>query len=79
MNAKSGRLFEKYSKEYAETNKETTRKLRQDRRSNLDRRANEAEAADQRGELSEVYRITRGLIGSYSKCSVPMKVKTAIK
>lgn len=79
MNAKSDRLLEKYSKECSEANKETKRKLRQDRRSYLDRRANEAETAVQRGELSEVYRITRELTGSYSKCSGPVKDKNGNK
>lgn len=67
MNAKSDRLQEEYSNEYAEANKETKRKLRKNRRSNLDRRANETEAAAQRRKLGEVYRIIRGLIGSHSK------------
>lgn len=67
MNAKSDRLQEEYSNEYAEANKETKRKLRKNRRSNLDRRANETEAAAQRRKLGEAYRIIRGLIGSHSK------------
>lgn len=61
MNAKSDRLMEKYNKEYSEANKETKRKLRQDRRSYLERRAKKAEAAVKRGKLSEVYRNTREL------------------
>lgn len=75
INAKSDILLEKYGKFYSEVNKETKCNFRQHRRSYLDRGAYEAKTAAQKGELREVYNITRELTGIHSKCSGPVKDK----
>lgn len=48
---------EKHNKDYSQVNKETKRKLRNDKREYY--KENEAEKTANRGEMSEVYRITR--------------------
>lgn len=55
---------EKHNKDYSQVNKETKRKLRNDQREYYDNKENEAEKTANRGEMSEVYRITRELTGN---------------
>lgn len=60
-------------------NEITKGKLRQDRRSYFDRIFRQMrQTAAQRRDLSEVNRITKDLIGSYSKCIGPVKNENGI-
>ena len=61
LNTKSKRIQECLQKEYSSKDKEIKRSARQDKRAYVDKLAEKAETAAQKGELSTVYRITKQL------------------
>ena len=61
LNTKSKRIQERLQKEYSSKDKEIKRSTRQDKRGYVDKLADKAETAAQKGELSTVYRITKQL------------------
>ncbi|CAG2224915.1 unnamed protein product [Mytilus edulis] len=63
LSTRSSRLKEQTQKEYAEKDKEVKKRARKDKRNHLEERAEEAEKAVARGDLSTVYKITKELCG----------------
>ncbi|CAG2208857.1 unnamed protein product [Mytilus edulis] len=74
LSTRSSRLKEQTQKEYAEKDKELKKRARKDKRNHLEERAEEAEKAVARGDLSSVYKITKELCGQ-SKQPPPVKDK----
>ena len=65
LDAKSQRLKENISREYAEKNKEVKNRARNDKRHFTDGFASEAEEAAGRQDTKTLYRITKCLNGDY--------------
>ena len=61
LNTKSKRIQERLQKECSSKDKEMKRSARQDKRAYVDKLAEKAKTASQKGELSTVYRITKQL------------------
>ena len=61
LNTKSKGIQDHLQKEYSSKDKEIKRSARQDKRAYVDKLAEKAETAAQKGELSTVYRITKQL------------------
>ncbi|CAG2220119.1 Craniofacial development protein 2 [Mytilus edulis] len=74
LSTRSSRLKEQTQKEYAEKDKEVKKRARKDKKNHLEDRAEEAEKATARGDLSTVYKITKELCGQ-SKQPPPVKDK----
>ncbi|CAG2242261.1 unnamed protein product [Mytilus edulis] len=72
LSTRSSRLKEQTQKEYAEKDKEVKKRARKDKKNHLEERAEEAEKAAARGDLSTVYKITKELCGQ-SKQPPPVK------
>ena len=65
----------KAQEEYSEANREVKRSIKADKRSYIDRLAEEAEQAAGSGNLKQLYDTTRKLSGKYSKSERPVKDK----
>ncbi|XP_076101178.1 uncharacterized protein LOC143070963 [Mytilus galloprovincialis] len=72
LSTRSSRLKEQTQKKYIEKDKEVKKRARKDKMNHLEERAEEAEKAAARGDLSTVYKITKELC---EQCKQPPPVK----
>ena len=73
LSTKSARLQQQVQEAYKGKDKEVKKSARNDKRSNVEGLAAEAESAAARGELSTVYKITKRLCGNYTTHPAPVK------
>lgn len=75
LGAKSTRLKAQWESAYREKDKEVKRSAEKDKKVYLEELAKEAESAAAKGNLSDVYKITKKLCGNLSTRAAPVKDK----